>query len=496
MNTTPPGHDVEGFRDHITTVDQKGKRLWIYPKKPKGRFYNARTYTSWILLALLFIIPFIKINGEPILLFNVLERKFIIFGILFTTQDFHILGISMIALVVFIILFTVVFGRLFCGWVCPQTIFMEMVFRKIEYLIEGDANKQRKLNAASWTTEKIIKKISKQTIFFLISVLIANIFLAYVISSDEVLRIITEPVSQNLNGFIAMLLFSFIFFGVFAYMREQVCIAICPYGRLQGVLLSKDSVAVSYDFIRGEPRRKTKKKQKRESETSDLSPILSNENGVTDSAIMDAEVSQGDCIDCGACVRVCPTGIDIRNGTQLECVNCTACIDACDEIMDKVEKPRGLIRYDSYTGINERRKKIFRPRVIGYSVVLVLLIVFDIALITGRSDVEALVLRTPGKLYQKVDENTISNLYNYQIINKTSQEMPIEFKLQSEFGKIRVIGTPPTTKDGEVSEGALFIDMPLDKLENRKTKLTVEVYSEGKLIEKAKTTFLGPMKLN
>jgi cytochrome c oxidase accessory protein FixG len=467
----PFQEDQEEFRDHLATVDQSGKRIWVYPKKPSGRFYNARIYLSFFLLAILVGIPFIKVNGEPFMLFDVMERKFILFGIQFMPQDFHLFVLAMLTLVVFVALFTVVFGRIFCGWVCPQTIFMEMVFRRIEYWIEGDANQQRKLAAAPWSSEKVVKKLSKHAIFFAIAVFVSNVFLAWIIGAEDVMRIATEPVTQNLGGFIAMILFSFAFYFVFSYLREQVCIAICPYGRLQGVLLGKDSIVIAYDFIRGEPRGKIRKGAKAEEQ-----PKL------------------GDCIDCGLCVQVCPTGIDIRNGTQMECVNCTACIDACDEVMDKVERPRGLIRYDSHSGIAEGRKKIFTPRVIAYTAVLGVLLIVNAALLGSRSDVETILLRTPGKLYQTVDEQTISNLYNYQVINKTNIDLPVEFRLLGGAGAIKLVGQPPVATKGEMAKGALFIEMPLEQLHGRKNELIIEVWSGDKRIDKVKTNFFGPGK--
>ena len=501
--------DTEEYRDHIATVDEQGKRIWIYPKKPSGRFYNWRSYLSWVFLAILFALPFIEVNGEPLLLFNVLQRRFILFGIQFMPQDFHLFVLAMLTLMVFIILFTVIYGRLFCGWVCPQTVFMEMVFRKIEYLIEGDANAQRKLNAAPWTTDKIIKKVGKQAIFFGFSVLIANTFLAYIIGLDEVVKIASEPVTQNLTGFISMIAFSFAFYYVFARMREQVCIAICPYGRLQGVLLDKNSIAVMYDWIRGEPRTKIRKGAAKPA-NNPLSNIQADvkqatlvtadasyaESGINlASTLSGSEPRVGDCIDCKLCIHVCPTGIDIRNGTQLECVNCTACIDVCDEVMDKVGRPRGLIRYDSYAGIEENRKRIFTPRVIAYTGVLLALIGLNIYLLSTRTEVEAVILRTPGMLFQETTDGKISNLYNYQIINKSGRDMhKLRFKVVTSGATLRLVGEAPHADKGKMAKGSFFIDLPKDKLKSRKNNVIIEVYEGKSIVDRVKTGFLGPIK--
>lgn len=502
--------DTEGYRDHIATVDEHGKRLWIYPKKPSGRFYQWRNYLSWVLLAVLFGMPFIKVNGEPLLLFNVLERRFILFGIEFMPQDFHLFVLAMLTLIVFIILFTVIYGRIFCGWICPQTIFMEMVFRKIEYWIEGDANAQRKLAAAPWTTEKILKKGAKQALFFAFSVLIANTFLAYIIGIDEVVKIISEPVSQHFKGFLGMVGFSFIFFFVFARLREQVCIAICPYGRLQGVLLDKNSIAIMYDWIRGEPRGKLKKAGSAAKVTSNpLTGIQSEVKQATlatadpncaDDSVSITEMAagaaprMGDCIDCKLCIHVCPTGIDIRNGTQLECINCTACIDACDEVMDKIGKPRGLIRYDSYNGVAESRNRIFTPRVIAYTGVLLALIALNIYLLGTRTPVEAVILRTPGMLYQETPEGHIRNLYNYQVINKALDKIDLKFKVKADGAELEMVGEAVSVTKGKMAKGAFFIDIPKEKLESRKNTIFIEVYNGKERIDKVKTNFLGPIK--
>ena len=462
----------QSFRDSISTVDEEGKRNWIYPKKPSGKLYNVRTWVSYLLLILLFSGPFLRINGKPFLLINILERKFIIFGQVFWPQDFYIFVLVMLAGMVFVVLFTVIFGRLFCGWVCPQTIFMEMVFRKIEYWIEGDFRQQKKLNKQKWDSEKIRKKGLKHSIFFLISFLISNIFLAYIIGSDELLAIITDSPSEHIKGLISILIFTGVFYWVFSWFREQVCLIACPYGRLQGVMLDKNSIVVAYDYIRGETRGKFKKGEDRE------------------------QSKKGDCIDCHQCVDVCPTGIDIRNGTQLECVNCTACIDACDQIMEKINLPKGLIRYDSEEGITKQKKKVFSTRTIAYSVVLALIVVAISILLAFRTDVDATILKTTGQEYQKRENGMVSNLYNYKIINKTFEDINAEIRLIDKNGTVELIGNKAMVIPSEgIAEGTFFLVLNMSDLEERKSKLKIGIYDKkGELLDKVKTSFLAPVK--
>ncbi len=459
-------HLDESFRDSIATITKEGKRAWIYPKKPKGRFYNARTWVSIGFLIVFFALPLIKINGHPFFMLNIIERKFVLFGVAFFPQDFFLFMLAMLTFVVFIALFTALFGRLWCGWACPQTVFLEMVFRKIEYWIEGDSMKQKALNKRGWDAEKIRIKATKHTIFFLISFLISNTFLAYIIGIDELEKIITDDPSEHLGGLFALLLFTGVFYGVFARFREQVCIVVCPYGRLQGVLLDPNSVVIAYDYERGEPRGKLK---------------------------TDALQHTGDCIDCHQCVQVCPTGIDIRNGTQLECVNCTACIDACNEIMDKVHKPHGLIRYSSENAIKKKEKFKITPRVIGYSAVLLVLMSVLGALLIMRSDVETTILRTPGMLFQKPDDNHISNLYNIQLVNKTFSDIPVELKIVSPEGEIKWVGDGvKILKEQSVAHGTFFLIIPKTKILKTKTEVKFEVVSDGKTVSSYETSFLGP----
>ena len=523
----------ESFRDTIGTVDADGKRKWVFPKKPDGRFYQWRSYLSYALLLVLFGLPWIKVGGEPIILLNVLERKFILFGLSFTPQDFHLFAILMITGVVFIALFTVVFGRLFCGWVCPQTIFMEMVFRKIEYWIEGDANAQRRLAKAAWTKDKLKKKAAKHTLFLLVSGIIAHTFLAYIIGTDAVLATVSSSPAQAPFGFLAIVIFIGVFYFVFANMREQVCIAICPYGRLQGVLLDDDSINVIYDYERGEPRGKIRKGKPKKSSCSDCEncrdgkdtcgdqmlhrleaalakdglapaktipapaaapPISVTETGAL-SMVTTEPKRKGDCIDCTLCVQVCPTGIDIRNGIQMECINCTACIDACDAVMDKIDRPRGLIRYDSEAGVARKKRKIWTPRVIAYSGVLLALIALNIFLLGGRDGLDVIMLRTPGTLYQENADGTINNLYTYQVINKTGRDLKLRFEVaEVPDAAVRFIGESPLAEPGEVNEGALFIDLPRALPPDFDGKIEVEVWTEDEQLETFTTTFVHPDK--
>jgi cytochrome c oxidase accessory protein FixG len=458
----------ESFRDRLATVDEKGRRKWVYAQKPKGKFYNIRSYVSWGFFLIFFGLPFIYINGRPLFLFNIPEAKFIIFGKVFWPQDFFIFGLTMITFIVFIVLFTASFGRLFCGWVCPQTIFMEMLFRKVEYLIEGDASSQKLLKKSAWTTNKIFRNGSKHVAFFLLSFIIANFFLSYVIGINQLEKIISQPVSEHFGGFMALIIFSGVFYGVYAFFREQACTVVCPYGRLQSVLLDRNSMIVAYDYRRGEPRGKFKKKA--------------------------VPIETGDCIDCFQCVKVCPTGIDIRNGTQMECVGCTACIDACNKMMEAVNKPKGLIRYASENRIASGEKLHYTGRMKFYTVLLVLLTGLLTTLLLSRKDVDGTVIRAAGMLYQERGKDSVSNLYNVKIINKTINDIPLTLKLENAPGRIieaegRSIAVP---REGQ-GKGSFFIVLPNNVIKERKIKLLVGLYQGDKKITELKTNFMGPI---
>lgn len=459
----------EKFRDKIATVDEHGKRVWIYPKKTRGKWSTRRTIFNLMLFTTLFGSPFIKINGNPLFLFNVLERKFVLFGQVFFPQDFYIFALIMLTSVIGLVLFTLVFGRLFCGWVCPQTIFMEGLFRKIEFFIEGDAAHQKRLNKQPWTTDKVLKKTGKHIAFFTVSFFIANIFLAYIIGVDELWHIMTDNPANHIGGLSAIVIFSFAFYGVFAFMREQVCTTVCPYGRLQGVLLDRNSMIISYDYVRGENRSKFRKNEDR------------------------AALGKGDCIDCHQCVNVCPTGIDIRNGTQLECVNCTACIDECDHIMESINKPKGLIRYASEESIKTGNKFVFTLKAKAYSVVLALMVIVVGFIIFTRSPISITALRVRGTDYAKTQDGRISNMYNLSIMNKTGQEQELDLKIIEGDAELVLINNNWTLpKDGEL-KGRFMLIKDRSKVGPDKSYVVISISSAQEELGTFEVDFIGPV---
>jgi cytochrome c oxidase accessory protein FixG len=462
--------DEEEFRDSVAHISAEGKRVWFFPKKPKGYFYNLRSYLSWVYLAVFFSLPFIKFHGAPLFMLNVIDRIYILFGVRFWPQDFFIFVLGMLIFVVFIILFTVIFGRVFCGWVCPQTIFMEMVFRKIEYWMEGDRKAQMALRTQPWNSNTLTRRILKIILFFAVSFAIANTFLMYIIGSDAVWNIATEPVTQHVGGFSAIVVFSLVFFFIYYWFREQVCLIVCPYGRMQGVMLDKNSIAVTYDHVRGEPRTKHIKKT--------------------------ADQPHGDCVDCLECIRVCPTGIDIRNGLQLECVNCTACMDACDTVMEKTHREKGLIRYASENSVLTKTKLKLNKRIVAYSLVLLALISVEAFLLITRSELEVNSVRTRNTLFTVEPDGKIGNLYNIKLINKTSDVMNIEFRIEGKNASFDWIGHQNKLQSGEMKNGELFIYVPVDELPSQRNDVKLEIYSNGELKATENLVLLAPNKLN
>lgn len=456
------------FRDRLATIDEKGSRVWVYAKKPKGKLTFWRNILGFALLIFFFTAPFIRIHGEPLLMLNFIKREIVLLGVRFWPQDFHLFFLAMISLMVFIILFTVTYGRLFCGWACPQTIFMELVFRRIEYWIEGDAYHQKQLAKMPWNVSKIFKKTIKHLVFYSIAFIVGNYFLMYIIGTEEWTKLVSESPSKHIAGLSGMIVFSGVFYFIFSWFREQVCTIVCPYGRLQGVLLDRNSIVISYDYKRGEPKGTFFKGEDRE------------------------KAGKGSCINCTQCVQVCPTGIDIRNGTQLECINCACCIDACNAMMEATNQPKGLIRYASEKSIAEGTKVKFNVRTFAYSAVLVILLGVIAFSIAGRKPIEATILRAPGMLFQEPEPGKLSNLYNIKLVNKTNADLPVELQVISPEGVINIIGNGINIKKQTVGESVFFLIVDKEKITSDKTPVRFGVYSNGKLIEEINSTFVGP----
>lgn len=392
--------------DELSWIKEDGSRKKIHPQEVKGRWQRVKNMLWPFFMIAFFGLPWLEIDGRPALLVHLADRRAYLFGATFNAEDFWLVFFLLTGLGFFLFVISSIWGRVWCGYACPHTVLLEGVFRRIERLVEGTAVQRRRLEDAPWTGGKIAKKAIKFVLFATFSLAISHTILSYFMGTEEVLAAITRPPAEHWGAFLFVVAFSLIIYGNFAWFREQLCIAICPYGRLQGALYDRDTINVTYDPTRGEPRRGT--------EGADAA---------------------GDCIDCHLCVAVCPTGIDIRNGTQLECVGCSNCIDACDAVMHKVGKPDGLVRFDSQNGIETGKHKFWRPRLALYSILLVLGLSVFTAALNWRENFEAQILRSEGRNYV-LDETTgaVRNIFFVRIANKSSEEQTFSFEITLEDG--------------------------------------------------------------
>jgi cytochrome c oxidase accessory protein FixG len=459
-------HDT--FRDELASVSKDGRRRWIYARQPSGTLYRARTVVSLFLLAFLILAPFVTVHGQPLMLLDVINRRFVILGTLFVPQDFYIVVVLALTALVTIVLSTVVVGRIWCGWLCPQTIFMEMLFRKLEYAIEGSTEQQLRRDRGPWTTERKVRTVVKHTVFFALSFGIANVFLAWIIGAQPLYQIITDPPSHHLVGLIAISIFSLVFYGVFARFREQACVLACPYGRMLSSLVDRQTVTVTYDARRGEPR----------------SRIIRRQDNVTNG---------GDCIDCHRCVTVCPTGIDIRNGIQLECVACTACIDACNDVMKRVGRAPGLIRHTSPEAIATGSLTWLRIRVLSYATVWLLLVTASTILLATRPDLDFVVLRQPGTLYATVAGGDLANFYTLQAMNRSAHPTPVTVEVvEPAGGTVTVLGSSSLVPAYGVLDARLLLRLPSAAVHGPSTPVRFAVRSNGRMLQQIDSSFLGP----
>jgi cytochrome c oxidase accessory protein FixG len=376
--------------DSVTTINDDGSRFFLHPADVRGRFTLARRLTGILLIAIYILLPLIPINGHPAVFLDVENRRFHLLGLTFLVQDVWLLFFVISGLGFSLFFVTSLLGRIWCGWACPYTVFLDHVFRRIERFIDGDAAARRKLDAAPWGITKTARRLVKHALYLLCAAAIAHIFLSYFVSLEKLYGWMRQSPSQHFSVFAGVMALTAILYFCFSWFREQFCVIMCPYGRLQSALTDDDTLNIGYDRSRGEPRGKA------------------------------SDPTAGSCIDCRRCVQVCPTGIDIRNGLQMECIGCAACVDACDEVMTRLQRPRGLVRYDSLNGLSGRARRIFRPRIALYSLLLLAGAGVSLWATTRIHSFEMSVVRMRGMPYM-TDNGTVRNQFILRLMSKATE---------------------------------------------------------------------------
>ena len=462
--------------DRIASTDEEGSRIWIIPARVRGKWKQRKTIFHIILLTIFVLTPWLRWNGSPLVLLDLVQRQFIFFGRAFGAHDapklFFVLGILGFGLIIA----TALWGRVWCGWACPQTVFIEQVFRRIESWVVGNRAMQIACHKDPFKFKHLRKLIVKWILFISISIFLAHTFISYFVSWEELLKMMSRPPSESWTVFLFVGFFSALILFDFAWFREQFCIIMCPYGRFQAVLMDEDSTAVSYDYKRGEPRTK---------------------------GLKGSGPNTGDCIDCYKCVSVCPTGIDIRRGQQLECIGCTACIDACDEVMEKIDRPKGLIRYASLSAIEGVKSKILTSRVILYSLVMSIMVLGLIYSISFHQPFYVSILRQNQRTYAispSADGDILIN--NYRMHLKNSKVTPTRYEI--ELFDVQGITMAPGIMRGEL-EGNQDIHLPFflklsfkewkDKKRNLNAKIRVKFEKDNQWVEDIQVVkIVGPKK--
>lgn len=462
----PKHHGIPDSDEQVlSTLNLDGSRRWIRPKVFRGRYWKARFALAWGLIALFTALPYVSIGGKPAVLLDITRRQFTLFGTTFLPTDTFFLMLLLVGLVVTIFLLTAIFGRVWCGWACPQTVYMEFVYRPIEQLLEGGRAGQLKMDRDGGG----LRRALKYPIFLLVSAFLAHTFLAYFVGVDQLLKWVMGSPAQHPIAFAVMAFTTALMFFDFAYFREQTCLVACPYGRLQSVLLDRKSVIVGYDQRRGEPRGKATRRQR------------------------EGEASFGDCVDCGYCVASCPTGIDIRQGLQMECVHCTQCIDACDSVMATVGKPLGLIRYGSQESFSGKKQRILRPRVIFYPAIL--LVVFGLLgfSLAKRETADVTLLRGLGTPYSELDSGIVSNQIRVKIVNRSNAPQSYTIELVGVEGAELVAPENPLgVQPNKAVSTTIFVNLPRDRFVDGKLAAKLRIHDGEAFDRTLDYRLLGP----
>lgn len=442
-----------------------GSRAFVYPADVRGRFINARRIVFYLLIAWWAILPFLKVAGRPALQLDVEHRKFFVFGATLNAQDTPLLFFVLTGIGFVLVYLTALLGRGWCGWACPQTVFLEGLFRPVERFIEGPREQHMRRDNGPMTFDKLWRKITKHAFFVVLAMFVAHVFVGYFVSLPKLWEMMRHAPSEHPEAFAWAFGCTALFYGNFAFFREQLCVGVCPYGRLQSVLIDQDSLVVGYDEKRGEPRGKK------------------------------GTEGAGDCVDCNRCVVVCPTGIDIRNGLQLDCIACSQCIDACDDIMDKLKRPRGLIRYDSLNGLAGEKRKIVRPRVVLYTGVVIVWTLIAAFVFRKHQDFEANLLRLPGAPYV-VEDSTVRNAFTVHLMNKRADRTTFTLSATSSAPIQFVIGMPRAEVNGLSGINVpVFATIARDAFHGP-TPFTLQVKESDGSVKEINATFLGPMNGN
>ncbi len=458
--------------ERLATTDEEGHRVYLFPEDVKGFWKDRRTVFYWFLILVYLVLPWIYIKGKPSIMLNIFTREFTFMGFTLHGVEPILLFLVVISAMFFIAFMTSLFGRVWCGWGCPQTVFITTIFSKIESFIEGSARERKALSDAPWSFHKLSKRIQKWFIFTIISLHIGHTFVGYFVGPRELLHMSLHSPTENFGLFLAVMILSGIFLFDFGWFREQFCIIACPYGRMQSVLMDSNSLVVAYDKKRGEPRR-------------GLAP----------------RENEGDCINCYACVKVCPTGIDIRRGTQLECIACTNCIDACDEIMEKVNKPHGLIRYSSEEELNGNKTKHFTPRSIIYLCICLTFIGSFFLFLSLSTDLSFVYMRgtTPFTMTKNAEgKNIILNNFLVKISHQGEKNHRINFQIHDKnlANKIEIITPmkPLKLTQAEV-KATMFFKFDPSILINGSRTIKMDILEElenNKVISNTEVVLVGP----